>query len=207
MSQVFRHRNGGGRILGVEPAVSSDSLIDRSSFVEGRSRISWGSRIRNESAIKDSEVVISALDRTVAIGSHIAYAQVRDAVLNQAIIRGADDPALVENSMLSGGCVVEGVRVRNVELHGAFVIDFDCDSTPRHYLLHSESGVKLAIIDCGNGEAGIGCKRRPIADWIEKKELLRRLFMKRHQWQGYEVDLIHKLFEEWKSGAMPPGRS
>lgn len=199
MTQTFRHRRGRGVIVGIDPAVSSDSFIDASCIIEGRSRISWGSRIRNDSAVKDSEVVISTLDRTIAINSHVVYARVRDSVLTSAIIRGADDPALVENSVLSGGCIVEGVKVSNVELDGPYVLNFDCQGTPRHYLLESANGIRLAIVDCGNGEAGIGCKRRPIAEWIEKKELDRRLFVKKHGWSGYEPDEIHELFIDWMS--------
>jgi hypothetical protein len=200
MTQTFRHQRGGGVIVGIAPAVGSDCFIDASCIIEGRSRISWGSRIRNDSAVKDSEVVISTLDRTIAIGSHVAYARVRDSILDHAIVRGADDPALVEHSSLAGGVVVEGVKVFNVELDGPYTLDFDCQGTPRHYLLESANGqIRLGIVDCGNGEAGIGCKRRPIAEWIEKKELDRRLFVKKHGWTGYEPDEIHELFIDWMS--------
>lgn len=196
MIQTFRHTRGAGRIIGIEPAVGSDCLVDANSIIEGRSRISWGSRIRNDSAVKDSEVVISTLDRTIAINSHVAYARVRDSVLDHAIVRGADDPALVENCALSGGCVIEGIAVRNTELDGPYLLHRrDWDHTPRHYLLE-ESGVRLGIVECVPGFANIGCKCRSIKHWIKNKETDRKVFAKR-RWPHYLVDEIHELFIDW----------
>ncbi len=199
MTQVFRHSNGGGRVVGIAPAVSNDSIVDSTSLVEGRSRVSWASYIRDNSAILNSEVVVSTLDRVTAIDSHIAHAQVQDAVLNGAIIRGTERPAEVNNCILSGGVVVEGCVIRNVELDGPFFLHADFDYTPRHRVLRTENGVVQGLIECTEDRFHSGCTCRPFSLWDKNEHLLRRHFVGQLGWPLSSFNSIRTTFEEWRA--------
>lgn len=201
MTNVSRHPNGGGVVVGIDPAVSSDSILDETSSVQGRTRVSWASRIRDNSALKDSEVVISTLDRVVAVGSHFAFARVADAVMKNVIIRGTDRPAEVTRSELSAGVVVEGCSISNVVLEGPFLVHSDWNHTPRHRILRTDNGIVQGLIECSedNDRLHSGCVCRPWKMWDQNEHLLRRHFVGQLGWPLSSFNSIRTTFEEWRA--------
>lgn len=194
----FIHTNGGGIIVGADPAVGSDCFIDRTSLVEGRSFISNGSRIVN-SPLKDTHASFANITDSPVLFSHITGAIVRGSGLEGVVIRGTKaKTANVQNCLLSNRIVVEGCDVRGLELTGPFLLHVDWKREPRRRLLEISPDVQLGIIECRPGYAHVGCKCRKISDWVEHKEALRRYFTREKGWQGDEVDVIHELFEEWR---------
>lgn len=204
MVEIARHRRGGGRLFGIDGAVSSDTLIDSRSEVHGRSFVSFMSEIRNNSIVmggnNGTSVACSVVDHSFVADSHLSYAKVTGSSLNDVIVRGTYEPARLENMILSNGVVVEGCRLSNFELALPVLIHSDWDHEPRHFSL-KEYGVPLNIIECrcrpGIHSSVIGCKCRPTALWIERKEILRRAMVRYNRWRPQIVDLIHDYFKLW----------
>lgn len=198
---TYIHRLGGGKVVGIDGSVSTDSRLDRSSQARGASFISFMSDVRNRSFVVDSHLACAVIDESFVVNSHVAYGKVETSNLNNVVVRGLYDPARLKNMVLAGGVTVEGCRVENFELNGPYLLHSDFDTQPRHFNL-TEFGIPLHIIEChclkDEPRAIIGCICRPISEWIEKKELLRRLFQKREKWIGPEVDLIHEYFKIWQ---------
>lgn len=198
MIEAFQHRNGGGRIVGIDSAIASDCLLDNSSFIEGETFVSGASSITNNSALKDSHVALGDIQKSILINSHVTGALVFASGLEDAVVRGLKDrPTVVQNSMLAGKVVIEGCTVRNVDITGPYLIHTDWNYTPRHYLLRPCEGVEMGISECRPGYAHCGCECRTIAKWVRKKETLRKIFVKRG-WDPVSIDVIHQLFEEWR---------
>ncbi len=201
MPERFIHSNGGGTIAGVEAAVSSDSRIERGCEIRGASRVSFMSRVRGESIIDSSRIACGVVEQSILLNSDLTYAKVTGSSLNNVIVRGTYEPARLLSVLLEDHVVVEGARVENFDLAGPYLVHSDFSRQPRHFTLE-KFGIRLGIIEC-NHEPGVprvicGCKCRPIAEWIEKKEFLRRLFMKRHNWHGPEADHIVERIKEWQ---------
>jgi len=204
MTQIHRHTNGFGKVSSTG-AASSDSFIDRTSELRGLTFLSFMSQVRENSVLDGqggvTNVSASVIERSIILNSQISYAKVSDSVLNNVVVRGAYDPALLESVILSGGVTVEACRLRNFELSGPFLVHADWDRQPRHFTLE-RFGIQLGVIECWHDGVlhGIcGCKCRPLHEWIEKKELLRRFFGKRDNWDHGVVDYIHDQFNEWLS--------
>jgi hypothetical protein len=195
--ETFRHRNGGGRIIGADGAVSSDSSVDQDSLIEGASFISYGSVI-NHSAVKDSDVSFGNISQSALVHSHVAGAIVSDSGLEYAVIRGTKiRTAIVRNCLLGREVVVEGCSVRGFELSGPHLIHADFDRAPRSFVLEPTPGDRMAITECVNGRFHCGCECRTYGHWVAKKETLRKLFARRG-WADDSVDVIHSLFDEWR---------
>ena len=200
MAEVFRHVPGGGAIRGIAAAVSSDSVLERGSEIRGKTFVSFLSEIQDKSTIIDSSIACSRTRRSMVVNSHVTYASVQDSYLEDVVVRGADDRADLQNVVLTNGVTVEGCRLRNFELSGSYLVHADFDRVPRHFDL-KEFGIPLHIIECHHNGVlhGIcGCKCRPIEEWIQKKERMRRLFTERlNQWEHGVVDYIHEHFKIW----------
>lgn len=199
MPETFLHSNGGGRILGIEAAVGSDCFIDRDSVIEGASFISNGSRII-KSAIKDSHVSFANITESAVMRSHITGALVRGSGLERVVVRGTRSrQATVQNCLLSNQAVIEGCKIRGVEVSAPILIHNDWNRTPRHHLLIPCNGVQMVISECSEGgiRGHCGCECRPYAEWIQKKELLRKIFVRRG-WASESIDVINDLFQEWR---------
>lgn len=133
------------------------------------------------------------------MGSHVAGAIVRASGLENVVIRGTKArTANVQNCLLSNKVVVEGCQVRGFELAGPFLVHTDWVRAPRHFLLEPAPGVQMGISECTKGRMHCGCECRPAVEWIQKKELLRKIFVRRG-WSSESIDVIHELFKEWRS--------
>lgn len=188
---IYRHRNGGG--AKVYPAQASpDSFIDRLSTVEGESNV-YTSTI-HDSALKDSFA-----DRSKVNDSLVADCRLAEALLrNSDITRTHIVCALVEASRLTdcrifadegvppqvSGVTLSGVTVYGnaclrgtwgLELEGAHVHAGVWEQPPRHLLVEDE-GVHVAVLECTEGRAHMGCECRPVTYWLKKgPRIARRL--------------------------------
>lgn len=193
----FIHKNGGGIIYGSESSVSSDSVLDRDSIVEGASFISYGSAI-TKSPIKNSVISLGEIRESPLIDSHVSAALVYASGLESAVVQGTlERKAVVQNCLLSQKVVVEACTIRNVDIAGPYLIHTDWNHTPRHYLIEPCDGVQMGISECTEGRGHCGCECRPYTEWIHKKELLRKIFVARG-WASESIDIIHQLFEQWR---------
>lgn len=198
MSDIFLHRRGGGRIVGVEGAVSSDSRIDRTSEMRGKSFISCLSTIRAESIIDNSTVVNSEVEQSIVLNSQIHHANISGCALNDVVVRGANGCfSDLRNVILSNEVVVENCRLRDFELSGPHLVHVDWDRTPRHCVIEIDSGVKLSLCECADDHFHAGCECRPYSEWDEKEPLLRRYFTRRG-WPLETFDSIRGIFDSWR---------
>lgn len=193
--ETFRHSAGGGVIVGIDGAISSDSYLSADSMIEGASFVSYSSRII-KSAIKDSHVSFANISESAVLHSHVAGAIVRSSGIEGAVIRGSKSRiANVQNCLLGSQTVVEACVVRDFELSGPFLLHSDWNRAPRHLLLEPALGVRIGISECKPGYAHAGCECRSIQEWVYKKELLRKIFVRRG-WPSETIDIIHEFFEE-----------
>lgn len=201
MTERFIHRNGGGLILGHEGGAGSDCRISQGSSISGRTFLSCGTSFSNYTHALDSSISSSALDDCSIVESQIAGAILSNSGIERAVIRGTSKRAVVEGSYLANGVVVEGCRVRDIFLDGPYLLHADLDRTPRHFLM-KEEGVMLGVVECGCRpgikSSVIGCCCRPLDLWIERAELLRRIFQKRG-WSGDQIDTFRELFKSWQT--------
>lgn len=182
MTNVYRHKNGGG--LKVFPAQASpNSLIDGLSTIEGESNV-------YASSLKDS-----ALKDTFAFDSGLAYATVADSrladsrIINSDIVGCDVVGAYVEKSRLKDcrvfadcgqptlyGVTLAGVTVYGdtalngpwgLELEGAHIHAGEWREQPRHTLIEGE-GIHIALVECTEGRAHMGCTCRSVEHWLKK---------------------------------------
>jgi len=195
---VFRHRNGGGSILGIECSIGSDCFLSRDSVISGKAHVSFMSQIHSGSMLHDAHVSASGISGSVIDGGHISYASVKDSSLENVIVRGTYDPARLENVILRNGVVAESCWLRNFELSGPHLLHANWDRAPRHHSLKLEYGIPLVITECTELRGHVGCECRPMQTWLDRKELLRRIFVGKRGWPSAAIDTIGALFEGWK---------
>lgn len=198
--ETFQHKNGLGELRGIECAVSSDSMLDKSSFVEGKTFVSYGSSITKNSALKDSHVALGDIQQSILVNSHVSNALVHGSALEGVVVRGSKErSAVVQNCLLSNQTVIESCTVRGFEVAAPLLIHSNWNRAPRHHLLRPCDGVQMAISECspGGDRGHCGCECRTYAHWVERKEILRKIFTRRG-WAYESVDMIHQLFEEWR---------
>lgn len=195
MSDVFFHRYGGGRITGAESSVGSDCYICPESIVEGESHISYGSSLFT-SAVRNSHLSQTSLERSAVAESHVAGAYVGDSVLQNVTVRGAHKRADLQDVFLTDDVEVEACKLRGFELSGPYLIHSDWNSQPRHHLI-TLPGIRIGLIECGGDRFHAGCECRPWAEWDEKEGLLRRYFL-RHGWDDETFDSIRTIFDSWR---------
>jgi len=201
MPDLFLHRNGGGVIRGVDGAIGSDCYLSPDSEMRGRSFISCASSIRTASIIDTSTVVDSEVEQSMVLNSQIHHANVSGCALDDVVVRGANGQyADLFNVILSNEVVVENCRLRDFELSGCHLVHSDWDRTPPHYLLETESGVRLSLMKCSphNDRHHCGCKCEPFSYWNKKEPLLRRYFTKRG-WDLETFNGIRDIFESWRT--------
>jgi hypothetical protein len=188
---VYRHKNGGG--VKVYPAQASpDSFIDRHSSVEG------------ESGVYDCALYSSALKDTFAYRSTVTSSAVADCRVAEADITGSDLVSCEAGASTIEGCrltdcrvfadgpavpALGGVRLVGVtvygevslfgpwglELPGAHIHAGHWSEQPRHLLVEGD-GIHVAVVECTEGRAHMGCECRPVTHWLEKgPRLARRL--------------------------------
>lgn len=199
MIETFIHSNGGGRIIGSDGAISSDSVLDKTSYMEGRTFVAFGSSI-TKSIIKDSTINLGDVRESVVVNSHISAALVYDSALEGAVIRGTKERStVVQGCILSRKVVIEACTVRGIDLSGPYLLHADWNRTPRHHLLTPCDGVQMGISECSSGgdRGHCGCRCRPYSEWIEEKETLRKIFVRRG-WSRESIDIVHQYFEEWR---------
>lgn len=198
--QIFLHRNGGGAIHGVDGAIGSDCRLDSTSEMRGAAIVSCLSEILDRSIIDGGTVVSSLVQRTISLNTHIHHAQVAHSLLDDVVVRGANDRVSdLHNVSLSNGVVVENCRLRNFELSGAHLLHVDWDKAPRNRLLETSAGVFLALTECADDHWHVGCECRSSKEWDQKESLLRRYFVGRSYGWSLEVfNSIRTTFEAWR---------
>lgn len=203
MGRPFIHHNGGGKILDPDSHVSVDSTLDVDSVLEGYCSVVCNSRVR------DSRISASIISSGTIVGSVLYDAQVFNGLVAKCGLRSVHvrsesgySPQLLE-------VVLEGVTVAGPTIlhgpwtmRGPFLIHAgEWHAPPRHHHFQPNGAgalPSLGIIECLDGKAHIGCVCRPIAEWCQKKELLRRIFVRRG-WQPEFIDQIATLFDSWQA--------
>lgn len=199
LQTTFIHPKGGGLIVGPEPFVGSDCYIDKHSRVEGESAISYQCDIRG-SAIQDSHVVYSTIQKSAVVRSHVAAAMVSKSALEDVVVRGAADrKAIVQDSVLGGSVVVEGSTIRNVNLIGPYLLHYNWDQTPKHRLLETDNGIVQGLLQCKADHFHLGCVCRPFSVWDKREPLLRKWFVEQCGWPVDAFDSIRSTFEQWRA--------
>lgn len=181
---VYRHTNGGG--LKVFPAQASpDSFIDGHSSVEGETGV-YASSLTEMSALKDCFVTGSKLIEVTAAdsrlsGSLVASSDILSSELFSAHVGGcrlarcrvfADGGAIpVLRGVALDGVTVYGhaklVGPWGLELPGAHIHAGEWREAPRHVLIEGE-GVHVAVLECTDGRAHMGCTCRPVTHWLDR---------------------------------------
>jgi hypothetical protein len=162
---TYRHRNG-GLAIGTEAHVSEDSYFDKASEVHGRSVV-YG-------AIIEASTLIDCL-----VGP------------------------LFGASPRVSGVFLQGVRVEGrAELQGpwrmicagAFIHQGEWQRAPRHILIRGENGVSVAVSECTEGWAHIGCRCREIGFWLKCGPRIGR----RLGWTEEQIERCRVFFESLK---------
>lgn len=190
---TYRHQNGGG--LKVYPAQASpDCSLDKNSTIEGETSLSYMCVVR-DSAVKDTfaagYVVIrhslladarlshARADNSDIVRTEIVMAQVNGCRLSDSRIYGGKDgePYLEQVSLkgvhVSGSAELYGPWGLN--LPGAHIHAGEWEEPPRHLAIEGE-GVHVAVLECTDGRAHMGCACRPVSHWLAKgPRLARRL--------------------------------
>ena len=187
---VYRHRNGGG--LKVFPAQASpDSLLDADTVIEGESEV-YDSTLR-QTALKDSFVArLCFVHESAVADSRLVTSTVTNSEVSSSSVVGA----YVEGSRLSGCRVasdgaslpfLSGVRLSGVtvsgevslvgpwglELPGAHIHAGLWHEPPQFRSIDGE-GVHVALVECTEGRAHMGCACRPVAHWLDRGPKLGR---------------------------------
>jgi hypothetical protein len=191
LTQAYRHRNGGG--TKVYPAQASpDSFIDKVSSVEGESGVYVSSL--TAAALKDSFVAWSLLTEVTAadcrlsdsfieksdiVGSEVVTADIAGCRLFQCRVSAEGGPRpRLRGVTLTGVTVYGDVALSGpwgLDLPGAHIHAGEWREAPRHTLIEGE-GVHVAVVECTDGRAHMGCTCKPISYWLEKgPRLARRL--------------------------------
>lgn len=192
---TYRHKNGGG--LKVFPAQASpDSFLDKLSSIEGESEV-YGSHVTG-SALKDSFVAMrSNVSGSAVADSRIIGSTVRNSDLTLSSVVGAHvEGCRLSRCRVSGdefkdpfavGVRLEGVTVSGdanlygpwaLELPGAHIHTGSWSEQPRHVLIkgEGEEGIHVAVLECTEGRAHMGCECRPVTHWLERGPALARRF-------------------------------
>jgi hypothetical protein len=165
-------------------------------MIEGRTFVSLQSSL-TKASVKDSTVVSSVIFNSPLLNSHVAGSLVSSSALESVIVRATGErKAVVQDAILSDDVVVEACTVRGFELAGPYLLHSDWNRAPKHFLLEPAPGVRVGLSECSDGRRHCGCECRPYIEWLEKKELLRRIFTRRG-WPSESIDLIHQKFGEW----------
>lgn len=200
MDQVFLHRNGGGRIVGADGAIGSDCYLEPGSEMRGTSIVSCMAEIRDQSILDNSTLVAAVIEHhSIALNSHIHYAQVGKSLLRDVVVRGANERfAHLYNVVLLDGVVVENCRLQDFELCGPHLLHVDWDRAPRHRVITPGPGMAMALTECADDHFHVGCECRSFAEWDEKESVLRRYFVDRHHWLPEVFNSIRTTFEKWR---------
>ncbi len=188
---TYRHKNGGG--TKVFPAQASpDTFLDRDSTVEGESHV-YVSSLKG-SALKDTFAAWSRLTDVVGADSRFSDAHVENSDINSSDVVTADvSGCRLYNCRVSAdggprptlrGVTLAGVTVYGdavlvgpwmLALEGAHVHAGEWREAPRHLLVEGE-GLHVAVVECTEGRAHMGCECRPVPHWLRKgPRLARRL--------------------------------
>lgn len=206
MSDHFIHRNGGGKILDYTTDISPDSVLDQDSILENYCYVGNESQILN-SRIASGKVFHAKVLSSLVDHSTIAEALVANCGLRKVCIRsertrsGMREHPYVMEVVLDGVTVSGPVTLKGPwTLAGPYLIhDGEWLKPPRHFRFMPEgTGIDLGVIECLDGRAHIGCICRPMDVWLERRELLRRIFTRRG-WLPEYIDVFADLFLTWKA--------
>lgn len=205
---AYRHKNGGG--LKVFPAQASpDSFLDRLSTVEGETNVYGGSAVE-DSALKDtfaaaatllkatvcdSRIVDSFVDNADLVSCEVVEAQVVDSRLTGCKVFANDGARPRLRGVGLDGVTVYGdvalVGPWTLELPGAHIHDGEWNVAPRHLLVEGD-GIHVAVLECTEGRAHIGCECRPVKQWLEGRRCKRA---SRYGWTGEQIEACRNFLK------------
>jgi hypothetical protein len=182
----YRHRNGGGLVEddaapSGRPYVSPDSFFDRDS-----------------QALGDTLVFSSVVTGGVLVDSAVSQASVHACLLESCTVAAlADGKPKLEGVSLAGVVVEGGVWLRGpweMNCPGAFIHFGAWGHPPRHKRVEGANGVSMAVSECVNGQAHIGCKCRPTSHWLERGPAVGRRF----KWTEEQIEDVRVFLEGLK---------
>jgi hypothetical protein len=199
---MFRHKNGNGK-KSLIAEVSLDSVIDRTSYVEGDSdiencHIGDGSRII-DSALINSVSLASTVRSSIGVGCRFVGSQVsvnlaKDSLFVDSSVDG--DSKLVKCEMIR--CSVRNLNARNCRLswvrpiypedyqgcvefhtdfHGGYITRGVWNHPPE--LLHFPNS-KVTIVESVRGYVNVNCTERRISDWIKRGPRFAKIYGLNH---------------------------
>jgi hypothetical protein len=204
---VYRHGNGGG--VKVFPAQASpDTFVDEVSSVEGESGVYVSSL--QATALKDSFVAWSLLTEVTAadcrlsdsfieksdlVGSEVVTADVKGCRLFQCRVFADGGPRPRLRGVTLTGVTVYGDVALNgpwgLALPGAHIHAGEWSEQPRHALIEGE-GLHVAVVECTDGRAHVGCECRPIKQWLEGRRSKRA---SRYGWSKEQIELCRNFLK------------
>ncbi len=192
IEQVRKYIHPAGAGLKIYPAqASSDSFIDDQSAIEGETEI-YSTSLRG-SVLKDTFAFGARVHSSAVAASRLADSIVVNSDIESCDIVGAEAGGCrlidchihIENghSPRLSGVNLAGVRVAGeVEMRGPFGMDAPgahvhagvWTRAPRHILLIGQ--IHVAVVECTDGRAHMGCACRPVKFWLERGPRLGRRF-------------------------------
>jgi hypothetical protein len=209
--RTYRHPNGGGQK--VYPAQASpDSYIDGQSALEGETNV-YTCTVKN-SALRDTVAYGSVVYANSAVcGSHLAEARVRNSDLTRCHVMAATvgncvlrdthifgdngESPYLSGVNLTGVYVYGGVQLTGgwgMELEGAHIHAGVWTKQPRHMLVEGD-GVHVAVMECTDGRAHMGCECRTVDYWLTKGARLAR----RLGWNARQIEECLSFLETLKA--------
>lgn len=199
MTAVYRHQNGGG--LKVYPAQASpDSYLHKRSTLEGETNVYASSLTL--SALRDTFAAASTVHAAALADSRLsdAYVENSDVVSSEIVASEVVDCRLTRCRVFANEGmkpVVYGVKLAGVtvfggatlygpwglELEGAHIHDGVWREAPRHLLIEG-GGLHVAVVECTEGRAHMGCTCRPVKHWLDRGPKLGR----RLGWTGEQIE-------------------
>jgi hypothetical protein len=210
MSDRYRHKLGGGNVIGIEADASPDSYLDQKSSIDGDSCVISSTLLSSD--VKDVFFCHARLDESVVLNSRIASSTILESQLRDSIVAHA----WINQSILDD-CIVRaverespsltGVALRNVIveghsiLRGPWTLDGIArihrgvwERPPRFLEITGENGVHVGVGECTEGHAHIACRCKPIATWLRAGPRLGRML----GWQPEQISLACRTFEQWR---------
>lgn len=177
----YRHTNGGGRVVGREAYVSPDSFFDRESSAEGDARV-FSSVVTN-SALRGAQVSGCSLNATLLADCIVAGAPCLGPVLDGVSLVGVRVEGLVS---LAGPW--------SMKCPGAWIHSGEWHRAPRALRITGEGGMTVALVECVEGRAHVGCKCRPTSHWLDRGPAIGR----RLGWTEEHIEAARLFFEGLK---------
>ena len=195
MTHIAWHRNGHGRILGVDAHISHDSFLDSESTAAGRTYI-LGSSSVIDSQVINSNIFNATVDHSHAINSFVVGADVKGCVLHDASINTLFGKRPYCDRVELDGVIVEGdaALIGPWSVSGNLRIPTGVWFRPPRHLVVEGDGVEAVLTESSDGHALIACMRKPVTSWLRAGRRLGRML----GWSDAQTLAAHRFMEQLK---------